>query len=571
MDYALAYEKISSRLIASADGKDHWRGELSASALSTAVAVSALFLTNDTAHKELAENGLKWLAENQNKDGGWGDTIKSRSNLPTTLLVDAAFTLSGNISKYEKCLKGSSAYLSNKAGKSIEERIAGLYKIYGKDKTFVVPILVNLALAGKVSWEKIPLLPFEIAILPFTFYRMIGLPVVSYALPALISMGQVVHHKRNSKNILKTMARPFTLKKLGYIQPESGGYLEAIPLTAFVVMSLIPVYGCEHPVVIKGLRFLKDTVKKDGSWAIDSDLSQWLTTQAVQALAVSGKELKGAKEWIAGNQTKRRHKYTDSAFGAWGWSDLSGSVPDADDTSSALIALYNTENKGSLEAAKKGVKWLLDIQNGDGGFPTFCRGWTELPFDKSTADITAHALRALALWKGRTDQEARIEKALKRGLEYLRKTQDNDGSWSPLWFGNEQALGSSNKVYGTARVLAMYRDLKLTANTEAQKGMKYLLTSQDEDGGWGGAKGIQSSFEETALAVIGLAGYTGESLARTAFFRGAEYLTGRIIREDYEPAPIGLYFQSLWYFERLYPLVWGTAAMGEVLNAQAGS
>ena len=56
MDYALAYEKISSRLIASADGKDHWRGELSASALSTAVAVSALLLTNDPSNKDLAEN-----------------------------------------------------------------------------------------------------------------------------------------------------------------------------------------------------------------------------------------------------------------------------------------------------------------------------------------------------------------------------------------------------------------------------------------------------------------------------------------------------------------------------------
>jgi hypothetical protein len=40
------------------------------------------------------------------------------------------------------------------------------------------------------------------------------------------------------------------------------------------------------------------------------------------------------------------------------------------------------------------VRWLLDLQNGDGGIPTFCRGWGALPFDRSAPDLTAHALRA---------------------------------------------------------------------------------------------------------------------------------------------------------------------------------
>ena len=35
--------------------------------------------------------GLRYLAEQQNDDGGWGDTDKSESNLATTMLARAAF------------------------------------------------------------------------------------------------------------------------------------------------------------------------------------------------------------------------------------------------------------------------------------------------------------------------------------------------------------------------------------------------------------------------------------------------------------------------------------------------
>ena len=33
-----------------------------------------------------------------------------------------------------------------------------------------------------------------------------------------------------------------------------------------------------------------------------------------------------------------------------------------------------------------------------------------------------------------------------------------------------------------------------------------------------------------------------------------------------QPAPIGLYFSSLWYSERLYPLIWTVGALGRVLK-----
>lgn len=54
---------------------DHWESNLSSSALSTATAVIALSLA---ARDELASRGAAWLIENQNDDGGWGDTQAQR-------------------------------------------------------------------------------------------------------------------------------------------------------------------------------------------------------------------------------------------------------------------------------------------------------------------------------------------------------------------------------------------------------------------------------------------------------------------------------------------------------------
>ena len=68
---------------------------------------------------------------------------------------------------------------------------------YGKDKTFSIPILTHCALAGLVDWKEVQALPFELACLPAKFYKTVRLPVVSYALPALIAIGQVRHHHRH--------------------------------------------------------------------------------------------------------------------------------------------------------------------------------------------------------------------------------------------------------------------------------------------------------------------------------------------------------------------------------------
>src|SRR5215216_2315374 len=90
-----AYLTARDALLAERVPAGHWVGELSTSALSTATAVMALHLSNPFEHRERIDAGVKWLADHQNPDGGWGDTVKSFSNISTSMLCRAAFKLCG--------------------------------------------------------------------------------------------------------------------------------------------------------------------------------------------------------------------------------------------------------------------------------------------------------------------------------------------------------------------------------------------------------------------------------------------------------------------------------------------
>jgi len=568
-----AAQRARGALLAERNDAGVWTGRLSSSALSTATALSAFCVVSRERFDDMITSGVRWLAANQNVDGGWGDTPDSPSNLSTTMLAQAALTLAGVPSGAARSHERGEGYLRRMAGSSTRQRVASLRESYGKDRTFSAPILANCALAGIVGWEEVPPLPFELARLPRSWFSQLRLHVVSYALPALIAVGQLVHRRRPTANPVVELLRDGsvapTLRRLTEIQPASGGFLEAVPLTSFVVMSLAGAGRTGHPVVRRGLDFLTTAVRGDGSWPIDTNLTTWVTTQAVEALSarppIEGADL--VKQWLLDQQHDRVHLYTGSPPGGWAWTDLPGGVPDADDTSGALIALAHLGGRPPAEAVAAAVAWLLDLQNADGGWPTFCRGWGKLPFDRSAPDLTAHALRAIGMCRGCVGP-ARESRAIRRGFHFLGKTQSPDGSWRPLWFGNQHTPDGANPVYGTARVLAAYRDFDKSTSAEARRGVAFLLGAENADGGWGGASDVPSTLEETALAVRALAAAADESHAAAACLDGCTFLARRFSEPTLaEGAPIGLYFASLWYAETLYRLIWSVAAFDAVLGS----
>jgi squalene-hopene/tetraprenyl-beta-curcumene cyclase len=590
-----AFQKALAALLAERSPEGYWIGELSASALSTATAVSALALVQKQLaphhqHDSLIARGLAWLAAHQNTDGGWGDTIKSFSNVSTTMLCRAAFHITERAETHAAVLRRADDWLAQCYGKSPEEQAEAVRARYGKDRTFAVPILTTCALAGLVSWREVQSLPFELACLPQAWFRFVRWHVVSYALPALIAIGHAVYRHRPPWNpltrLVRALSRKRSLRRLEEIQPSSGGFLEATPLTSFVTISLAACGLGDHAVARNAVAFLTRSARADGSWPIDTNLATWLTTMAINALAAAGQipnldKRQELQTWLLQQQYRTRHPYTGAAPGGWAWTPLPGGVPDADDTPGALLALHNLNvgcvrsrpsddvDKGNEHSGPRpdapyqaGLTWLLDLQNRDGGWPTFCRGWGHLPFDRSGCDLTAHVLRALHVWqRSAVVSTLRMSRVIVAGLNYLKRQQRFDGSWLPLWFGNQHAPDDENPTYGTCRVLAAYRDLGMMNDESARRGIAWLVGAQNAHGGWGGAADTPSTVEETALAaeILADAGIAAEP----ALNRGLAWLVEQVETGGLANAsPIGFYFAKLWYFEKLYPLILTVAALG---------
>ncbi|MBN2137532.1 MAG: hypothetical protein JW720_06980 [Sedimentisphaerales bacterium] len=592
-------EALKEELIRSRQPGGCWQGRLSSSALATAVAVFALSRVDRSKYASLIEKGVGWLAENQNADGGWGDTVRSLSNMSTTMLCWSALSVGERSGRLDEILTKAESWLGGFAGSLEPNALASAVdRQYGSDRTFSAPILTMCVLAGRLgdpeqAWRRVKPLPFELAVLPHRFFKLLRLPVVSYALPALIAIGQVNYHHRKPANPITRLVRCLSLNRslgvLRSIQPENGGFLEATPLTAFVVMSLAAAGRKADSIVTKGVEFLLNSARDDGSWPIDTNLSTWVTTLSVNALACSSdfdqvlqaRQRDEIRRMLLDSQYRCEHAYTHAAPGGWGWTALPGGVPDADDTAGALIALHNIGGVDEVvvKAAVAGIEWLLGLQNHDGGFPTFCRGWTNLPFDRSAPDLTAHALAAFGVWQDSlpVPTQRLTSRAIKSGLDYLNRVQRPDGSWVPLWFGNQDAENQENPVYGTARVILGLNRLPAGYVCEYMamlvRAVEWLLSARNADGGWGGGQGVESSIEETALAVDALAEslatLSDEAACRAAsgLSNGTRYLLMRTETGiSLAPSPIGLYFAKLWYFEDLYPLIFTVSALQKVKN-----
>jgi squalene-hopene/tetraprenyl-beta-curcumene cyclase len=291
----------------------------------------------------------------------------------------------------------------------------------------------------------------------------------------------------------------------------------------------------------------------------------WDTALAMHALRDSGVDaahpaLAAARGWLIEREVRRTGDWSAKAPGVapggWCFEYRNAFYPDCDDTAEVLTALSDPaaghRGAGGQDepAVRRGIAWLLGMQNDDGGWGAFDRGCdkeilTHVPFadhnallDPSTADVTGRvvfALRRLGM--------AAAAPELARAVAFLRRQQEADGSWYGRW--------GCNYVYGTWLVLSALASCgDISREPWCRRAADWILSRQNPDGGWGESprsyddpaqKGIgPSTAAQTAWALMGLfaAGVTAPATPATsatpataAIDRGVEYLL-RGQRED---------------------------------------
>ncbi len=242
----------------------------------------------------------------------------------------------------------------------------------------------------------------------------------------------------------------------------------------------------------------------------------------------------------------------------------------------------------------------MELQNEDGGWPTFYRDDALLRRDESGTDVLAQALSALAAWRrdwrSDTSNEAkrrwsfideRAARAIESGWKYLESHQQDDGSFIPLWFGNENQPNEPNPVYGTAQVLLACAELERlesncrsappagwwprstrTAAGDRPARRSIILARKKMASRTWRANDAMAKFctvEETSLAITALIPLADSNpTVSQAVSRGLTWLTTAVEQDAHRrPAIIGFSPSKLWYHERLYPLAFAAGRCRE--------
>lgn len=296
-------------------------------------------------------------------------------------------------------------------------------------------------------------------------------------------------------------------------------------------------YEESHPLVQGQLRELERfEIEEAGEMRLQPCFSPvWDTALSVGALLAAemdGNEapVQEALAWLLDREVTVggdwREKSLQDAPGGWCFEYRNDLYPDCDDTAEVLLLLAAVRGRtGELEtrrqaAAERGQRWLLGLQNPDGGWASFDRCCdkevlTLIPFadhnamiDPSTPDITARVINALLAHGHDPDDEP-----LRRATDYLLREQEKDGSWPGRW--------GANGIYGAWLALSALGALPRPdvragerLSRACRRGRRWLLEVQNEDGGWGeslrsyddpGFRGRgNSTASQTAWAMMGL-------------------------------------------------------------------
>jgi squalene-hopene/tetraprenyl-beta-curcumene cyclase len=309
-----------------------------------------------------------------------------------------------------------------------------------------------------------------------------------------------------------------------------------------------------------------------------------IATFALGELGQAGKEkMTSAADWLLTKEIRRKGdwaaKRPNLTPSGWVFEFANEFYPDIDDTAMVLLALLHaraSDPEKQARAEGRAIQWLLGMQSSDGGWAAFDvdNNWqilNKVPFadhnamlDPTCADITGRTLECLCR---RGFQPG--DPAIARGIEFLLKRQEPDGSWYGRW--------GVNYVYGTFLAI---RGLAATGALQPKKalahGARWLREVQNPDGGWGESclgyetgrfERADSTPSQTAWAILGLIA-AGEADS-TAVTNGIRWLHERQ-RSDgtwEESTTTGTGFPRVFYIQyHLYKDYFPLMALGAYIR-----
>ncbi len=318
----------------------------------------------------------------------------------------------------------------------------------------------------------------------------------------------------------------------------------------------------------------------------------WDTAIALRALAATGSQSTAAGravEWLLDRQIDKRGDWSRRVAaepGGWCFEHANDFYPDSDDTAMVVMALAEQFVAASdlpgdrgeawtrmTEAIARAERWMLAMQNRDGGWGAFDRDNDSeflcyVPFadhnamiDPSTPDLAGRVLEALGCLGRRQD-----DPAVDRTVAYLRRTQEADGSWFGRW--------GVNYIYGTWQVLAGLAAAGVSHDDPMMvAGGEWLLVHQQPSGGWGETPETYTNPSlrgqgnptpsQTAWAVLGL--LSAGLRDHPATQRGIDWLLDRQRADGGwdEPEFTGTGFPRVFYLRyHLYRIYFPLLALG---------
>ncbi len=237
---------------------------------------------------------------------------------------------------------------------------------------------------------------------------------------------------------------------------KDGSLYSYFSSTFYMIFALLSQgYSRNHPLVIDAIKaLLSYQCKGEGFPHIQNSTSTvWDTALITHALQASGMN-SSSTPIVMANSYLFKHQHTKkgdwaseapgTAPGGWGFSHSNTINPDVDDTTAALRAVKFEAFQDRLkkDAWDRGVSWTLSMQNEDGGWPAFEKnknkeilswvpmdGAEDAATDKSCADLTGRTLEFLGKDAGLKMENPQV----KKGVEWLIRYQEKDGSWYGKW------------------------------------------------------------------------------------------------------------------------------------------